>query len=705
MFRSLSLAAAFAATIAAISPVLGQNTAPGNADPSALSLLVKGSLQTPTLVHSVAASPDSKTVFVGLNDGTVVAYDLLSRKPLDIAHRTYSTLQDMVLNSQGDRLALGYASGMVAVLDPSTLKPLKQARLPKSVPSRLVFSRDGKSLFVGALDGHVHQIRMADFVVVKDIPPSDDSSIQALACSADGKIAASYMKKSQPQEKSLNGEKKLAGKIRLWSEKSLELLKEWNAHEEFASSLAFDPSGEHLISGGAESTVKVWRLSDLVLVSESNDYHQLAISTIAFTPNGIMITGGYDGLCQFWSAKTFTALKSYPNYRGYIKASAVSPDGRWLVRGGTSLDFVSLSNPEEVERVAEFGGAILGLAATQDRKRLVTGGLDRRLNLWEIDKKIDSKSALLEDWITAIDFSKNDELIVAGLMNGRIVIVSSTTLQHLKSWVAHEGRITGVATVDGKLISIGDDGVIRVWSFDGKRLQSFDEKSPCRALAVLGTQIAVGTASGSISVKDLASDSPIRRIKGRPFSVTALEFAENGKRLVVGYFDGDLQSIDTQLWSETKFLAGKGDSVLSISANPANNSLIAVGFRDGNARLIDSGTFRIGPTFSSTREIFSTRWALEENTLAITGASNEVTFLKVAGDIPKWTREQREQVRELENVKSQYTPTYSIQAKAGATDQVAAPTTCCPQPCAARVVYFVRSYSPFGRLRCRLLIR
>jgi WD40 repeat protein len=388
--------------------------------------------------------------------------------------------------------------------------------------------------------------------------------------------------------------------------------------------------------------LKVWKLADNSLLKESKEYHQESVQCIAFAPDGRMITGGYDGLCQFWDGRTFEPGKSYPNYRGYITACAISPDGHWLVRGGSSLDFVPLDRPEQVERVADFGGAILGFAVAPDRKRFATGGLDRRLILWKVDEGITSKAALLDDWITGLDFCRDGRSIAAALANGKIEIFSTETLEREKSWAAHKGRVSGLASIEGKLVSAGGDGAVHLWDLDGKRLKSYDEKAPCRSLATRRSRFAVGTANGTVSVYDLASDSPIRHLRVRPLSVTALGFSRGGYRLMVGYFDGGLESFDTESWSVVHFRPGKGESVLSIDPNPSND-LIAVGYRDGYARLFDVVSLREGPTVQSqpALEVFSARWVLDDSSLALAGATNSVLFHRVKGDVEAWTEKVR----------------------------------------------------------------
>src|SRR6266852_6545 len=90
---------------------------------SDLKLEGAGSLRHPSIVRAVAITPDSRKAFIGLNDGSLLAYALDSRKPIDIGFRVYSELYDLAINRRGDRLAVADGNGNVTLLDTASFKP------------------------------------------------------------------------------------------------------------------------------------------------------------------------------------------------------------------------------------------------------------------------------------------------------------------------------------------------------------------------------------------------------------------------------------------------------------------------------------------------------------------------------------------------------------------------------------------------------
>jgi WD40 repeat protein len=585
----------------------------GGPEVAALKIQPNGALRHPSTVRAIAITPDSRTAFVGLNDGQVLAYSMETRKAVEVGVRNHSVFHDLALNGRGDRLAVVDGSGHVTLFDTTTLESVKKAQL-KADPENVIFHPEGDILYVAMANGHLARLRAADLSVTHDIFPTQGSRVLALACSVDGRTIATSDRD---------------GRIKLWDADNLEHITSWKAHETMARSLCFEPSGKYLLSGGDEAILKVWNARDHTLVKEVKEVHQLAIESITTLRDGRYVTGGYDGLCQFWD-KEFKTLKSHSNFRGTIHAMASSADGRWLVRGGSTLEFVPLDNPEKVERVAEYGGAIMSMTVAADMKRFVSGGLDRRLIQWRVDRDIDSKIVLADDWITSVEFCRDDRCIAVGLANGKIELREEHTLRRENSWTAHKGRVTGIAALgNDRIVSIGEDGKVHLWNMNGDALKSIDEKSSCRAVAVRENRFAVGTANGTVSVYE-ADGTLVKRLRGRPQTVTALCFSGGGTRLMVGYFDGGLESFDVESWNVVHFRPGTGESVLSINANMKSN-WIAVGFRDGAVRIVDVVTLKEGGNvrISPAREVFAVRWALNENTFAAAGATNGIAFYRL----------------------------------------------------------------------------
>lgn len=118
-----------------------------------------------------------------------------------------------------------------------------------------------------------------------------------------------------------------------------------DAHKGWVRTLAVDPTGEFLASGGNDNFVRVWRVADGSPVAEIAG-HDSPVYCVAFHPSGELVTGDLRGhMFQWdWPKKEKTGefeakpLHSYNGGQqvdfGGVRSIAFSPDGKLLAAAG-----------------------------------------------------------------------------------------------------------------------------------------------------------------------------------------------------------------------------------------------------------------------------------------------------------------------------------------------------------------------------------
>ena len=589
-------------------------------DPAAPAIDSRGSLKHPSGVMSAAISPDSATAYAGLDDGQLLAWPLSGGKFIVHGFREFTALRALSVSPDGVHLAVAVQGGSFHLLEAATLKPVKSLDL-KWGQNRALFSPDGQAIFVALSNGHLLRLHAPDLAIEKDIFPTDKSLAIALAVSPGGTWVATSDRE---------------GQIKLWAAGDLAPVRTWKAHEKYAASLAFHPSKPLLVSGGEDHVLKVWNAEDGSLVSESKDVHHESIQGLSFAPDGSLVSVGQDGLFQLWEPDSFKAGRSFPNYRGYFSAVAVSPDGKRFVRGGSALDVVPTENPGAYARLAAFGGSIQALDVSPDLKSILSASLDRRAILWRVTDRIDSKAVELKDWGTAAAFSRDGKRVAIGLGTGEIELYDAEGLGRVGGWTAHSGRVASLVATDGGWASASDDGSLDLWGPEGAVLGSLAGEGAIRVLASHGSTVAAGSSTGSVAIYDTAGKALLRRRLLRPLSVTALRFSPDGTSLVAGYFDGVVEVVDTKTLSTSSSRAGEGPSALAVAFN-AKGDLVAAGFRNGMVHLLDPSTLEsvAARRLDSGREVFGIAFALDEKTFVAGGADHSLTFWSLRGAVKK----------------------------------------------------------------------
>jgi serine/threonine protein kinase len=272
----------------------------------------------------------------------------------------------------GDGLSLLTSGGdkTVRVWDLNTGKQLKQleghtdtarciALFPDNVHSVITSSRDGTlrlwDMVTGTeqrrYEGHEKQVWWADV-------------------SPDGKRLLSC-----GQDKT----------IRLWDVKSGVEVRQLLGHEETVTGVAFLPGGKRAVSCSTDKTARLWDVpkgAELKSITLPATAYRLALA-----PDGRRVAVGSGQAVHVWDVETdkVTAFEATMD-RGFIEEGRFSPDGRWLLAGGSdgSLHLWDVASAYEQAVVKGMNGKILEVWWVSDSQSFWTAGEDGTVRLWEL---------------------------------------------------------------------------------------------------------------------------------------------------------------------------------------------------------------------------------------------------------------------------------------------------------------------------------
>ena len=444
----------------------------------------------------------------------------------------------------GDKIAVGGENGTIGLWDTTTGEKqltLKDEAAPMPVPVPLM--RDG------------------DFKVEDDhFPMPMDRSLQVLtlAFSADGTRLASGAKDTT---------------VRLWDTAGTEAPIVLQGHQGWINALAFSPDGSLLASGDTDTAVHVWDTASGALLATFRG-HLSGVVALKFSPDGgTLASGSVDGTVRFWRIETQEALPMHiTGHTESVKAVAFLDDGSML----TSVAFngvITLWDLRTLKRtdieIPERGDMLSGAAFSPNGTRLASVSATGRIYF---------DPGRGESFSTSTHTDEN-----------RVILTDVKTGDQVATFKVPQGGRHREARLafspDGERIALGGSGNIRVWN------TAVTDKDVFLDIPLTEDVPIPENGNG-----EFPPGLPPHGLHHFAVEVSALVFTPDGKKLISGAMNGQVQMWDAETGVPlAPFLEGD-DPESMIEGN-------SISFRDAITTLAyvaDKGLLAIG-SYRGTR--------------------------------------------------------------------------------------------------------
>ncbi|KAL2040746.1 hypothetical protein N7G274_006725 [Stereocaulon virgatum] len=372
-------------------------------------------MQNNTRVKCAAFHAGSNLLVAGFSNGLFGLYELPEFNMIHTLSISQNDIDFVTMNKSGEWLAFGASKlGQLLVWEWQSESYILKQQGHFDTLNALVYSPDGQRIITTADDGKIKVWdTQSGFCVMTFIEHSSGVTACEFAkrgnvlftSSFDGSVRAwdliryrNFRTFTAPTRLSFSsvavdpsGEVVCAGSldsfdIHIWSVQTGQLLDQLSGHEGPVASLAFAPSGDTIVSGSWDHTVRIWSIFGRTQTSEPIQL-QADILHIAFRPDSKQVAAStLDGQLAFWSvseASQEAGLDGRRDVSGGRKISdrriaanvagtkffnciAYSTDGTCVIAGGNSK-YICLYNVQSGTLLKKFTVSVnLSLDGTQE---------------------------------------------------------------------------------------------------------------------------------------------------------------------------------------------------------------------------------------------------------------------------------------------------------------------------------------------------
>lgn len=385
-----------------------------------------------------------------------------------------------------------------------------------------------------------------------------------------------------------------------WSLPAGEKLDEWQAPGAVWA-LALSPDGATLASGGTDRDITLWSVRDgkRIRSLEGHTGNIAGPNGLAFSPDGsLLASASFDNTARIWDLMKGETLRTLEGHNDQVEAVNFSPGGERLATASNDKQVI-LWDAATGHSLRHFRGhqnIVFGVTFSADGTQLLSASRDNTLRLWDVASGV-TRRIYQGHTAGLLSVARHGNTLYTAANDPAVRRWSLATPDQ---WVWETGKAALSAAIapDGRMVAVGlESGALRLYGVPRGQVLGGDDHAhtgPVSRIAFSadGTQLA--TCSDDHTAKLWLAEGAgnsvklivVRTFEGHTDAVHAVALSPDGRTLATAGYDGKVGLFDVASGKGHLFEAHEGN-VASIAFSPEGDRLLSAGTLDFRLRLWD----------------------------------------------------------------------------------------------------------------------
>jgi WD40 repeat protein len=326
-----------------------------------------------------------------------------------------------------------------------------------------------------------------------------------------------------------------------------------------------------------------------ILLNDNLAAHSIArmthgyIKAVALSPNGkYVVSGGWDNTVRVWEAPTGKEV-AHMTHDDWVETIAFDLSNKYIVSGGddhTVRVWEALTGKEVAHML--HGSNVYSVVFSPNSNYIVSGGGDGLVRVWEALTGKEVTHMTHDDRINEIAFSPNNQYVASASNDATVRVWEALTGKEVAR-MTHDGNVYSVvfSPNNNYIVSSSFDQTVRVWeALTGKEVarMTHDSSVSTAAFSPDGKYIVSGDGAGTVHVWEALTGKEVARMTHDDY-IAQVSFSPDGKYIVSGSFDNTARVWEAMTGKEIARMT-HDDGVTTVAFGPRGDYIVSGGYDD-----------------------------------------------------------------------------------------------------------------------------